>query len=168
MGASPASAYSRPVPDPRRWLDEHHVAGPLIGETCFEVASGVPPAPGLLCRDTPPPTGGRRTVERLYRIDAVHVVAVWSGTVVDPWHWVHLAVDIGSDGSRLVLHDDTPCQCERAEREDFEKTASGVQPTSLSDGLCAACRDRGTYVWSGARYVRDLDAGGMGADCPVP
>jgi hypothetical protein len=157
--SGPADAYAHPVSDPKRWLDERHVKGTVIGEACFELTSGVPPAPGLLCRESPPPTRARPTVERVYRVDGERIVPVWRGTVVDPWHWAHLVVDVDIDGSRLVLRDDVPCHCERAAREDLEKIGSNVQPASLSEGLRATCVGRGVYVWSGSRYVRNLDAG---------
>jgi hypothetical protein len=157
--SGPADMYARLVPDAKSWLDEHHVQGALIGEECFAVTSGVPPAPGLLCRESPHGTNARPTVERVYRVDGERIVQVWRGTVVDPWHWAHLVVDIDANGSRLVLRDDVPCHCERAAREDMEKAASNVQPASLSEGLRAACVGRGVYLWSGRRYVRDLDAG---------
>lgn len=68
-------------------------------------------------------------------------------------------MDVDTDGSRLVLRDDVPSHCERAASEDLEKTASNVQPASLSEGLRATCAGRGVYAWSGSHYVRDLDAG---------
>jgi hypothetical protein len=82
--SGPADAYARPVPDPKSWLDERHVRGTVIGEVCFEVTSGVPLAPGLLCRESPPSTTARATIERVYRVDGERIVPVWRGTVVDP------------------------------------------------------------------------------------
>ena len=166
------ATYARPVDDVLRWLDAHHLAGGVIGDTCYEIAAGVPLAPALLCR-APPAEGahgmgpGERTVERIYRSDGVRLVEVWKGTVAIYANWVGLVVELGADGSRLVLRDAMACDCERAAREDSEKTGSGIQPDALSLELRRACRGRGVYVWSGTRYIQDSDASAGGPACPL-
>ena len=162
--AGESAAYGKPVSDLPSWLDRHGVTGKVAGSACFEVGVGAPPAVGLLCRagpadDRPVVFGaGDRTVERVYRADGTRLVEVWKGTVGIYANWVDLIVDIEPDGARLELRDRLRCSCERAFREDDEKTASSAQPAELSKELRRACKARGFYVWSGTRYVRDTDA----------
>lgn len=145
----PLHTYDRPVADAHQWLVDHGVSGSVMGETCFEVDSGMPPAPGLLCR-APPSPRSRQTVERLYRVDGKRMAQVYEGTVGIYANWVDLVVQLDSDGARLVLKDRKRCLCEEAEEEDRLKTESQVQPDWLSRDLYAACKARGAYRWSGA------------------
>jgi hypothetical protein len=153
------------VPDITRWLADHGVTGTVLGEACFEVESGVPPAPGFLCRESPGPKR-RTTVERLYRVDGGRIVRVWSGTVAVYSNWVDLVAEIDADGRRLVLRDRSACACESAYEQDREKQMASVQPYWLSEDLHAACSARGAYIWSGQRYVRDL-AAAITPECTV-
>jgi hypothetical protein len=167
-GGIPA-AYDRPVDDVLRWVDAHHLTAGVIGDTCYEIAAGVPLAPGLLCRARPPegvPMGPtKRTVERIYRSDGVRLVEVWKGTVGIAADWVGLFVDLSPDGSRLLLRDATACGCEKAVPYDPEKMNALADTKAVNRELDLACSGRGVYLWSGTRYIKDSDASAVGPAC---
>jgi len=142
--------YQRRVEDVPKWLREHHVTGWGLGDPCFEVDAGVPPKPALLCRKRALGT----TMEHLYVFPSGRASDVWHGPIATWANWVDLVVEISGDGTELVLRDRRPGNCTDAYDEAYAKLDAGVHDGAFVQRIVDACNARGTYRWTGRKYVR--------------
>lgn len=157
--ASPAAA--KDVDDPQAWLTEHGVkdAASQLGDACccVEVSVGRPAEAALSCREAR--AGGHAesadiAVTQVIRVVRAHKVV----KVLEAWvelanldlprgsgPWIDLRVTIDRTGRALTIVDPGGAHYDCVH-------ARGS--TEFDAWLARVCASRGTYRWSGGRFVR--------------